>query len=272
MVATTATYPALCLSWCLIAAFTINPDARALGIAGHPGALSSILLVLSGTVAVGNSVRAVALGLLQTHRFHALVARRRVSTPASVHAVVTELRQLERVTVVDTQEQVAVTIGLLRPSIVISTGLAESLNDAELHAVLAHEQAHVQRRDPLRALLGRLLAAHLWFMPAAQDMRSRARRDYELAADRHAVNVCGRSALAGALLRVLSPVAKPEFVAPFAEPGLLDARIAQLESGQAPRRAPISPLRSAWTAVGVLAFMTAVVGSCLFIPHVCPTQ
>lgn len=153
----------------------------------------------------------------------------------------------------------------------ISTGLAESLSSAELRAVLAHEQAHARRRDPLRALLGLVLAAHLWFLPAAQDMRARARRGYELAADRHATNRCGRPALAAALLRMMSPPGTtPRFVAAFADSDLLDARVAQLESGQPPRPVRVSSMRSALTAAGALAFLTAVAGVWLFMLLACP--
>lgn len=109
--AAAATYPALGLAWCVAAMLTANPDVRALGFAGHPGALAAILLVLVGTVAAGNTVRTVAGGLRQTHRFHAWVAHRRVSTPASVAVVVTELGRRDRVTVVDAREQIAVTAG-----------------------------------------------------------------------------------------------------------------------------------------------------------------
>lgn len=115
---------------------------------------------------------------------------------------------------IDTREPLAITVGLWQPYVAISSGLVAGLSARELRAVLAHEHAHVRRRDPLRLLLGRVLAAHLWFLPLATDMRSRARRGYELAADLQAAKHCGRAAVAGALLRVAAqPTTSPAFAA-----------------------------------------------------------
>lgn len=45
-------------------------------------------------------------------------------------------------------------VGAFRPTLLLGTELLSTLSHAELHAVLAHEEAHRQRRDPLfRALL-----------------------------------------------------------------------------------------------------------------------
>lgn len=269
--AAAATYPALGLAWCAVVAFSTDPDARALGLSGSPAALAALVLVSVGAVAVGNALRIAAIGMRQTRRFRSWINQRRGAPVESVAAVASAARWGERLTVVDAQEQIAVTIGLLRPSVVISTGLVASLSNTELRAVLAHEQAHAHRKDPLRALLGRMFAAHLWLAPAAHDLQLRARRDYELAADRHAAHRCGRRALAGALLRVTSPPAVvSEFVAPFAESGLLDARVAQLETGRPPRPARVSPLRSAMTGAGALVFLTAVTGAWSFMLIACP--
>lgn len=51
------------------------------------------------------------------------------------------------------------TIGLVHPVIVMDTALADRLTQAELRCALAHEAAHVGRRDGLRSLLVPPLAA-----------------------------------------------------------------------------------------------------------------
>jgi len=56
--------------------------------------------------------------------------------------------------------------GLWRPRILLSTGLDRLLGPAERAVVLAHERAHVRRRDGLRALVAR--AASLAHVPAAR--------------------------------------------------------------------------------------------------------
>lgn len=167
-------------------------------------------------------------------------------------------------------EQLAVTAGLARPYLVVSTGLVDALGGAELRAVRAHEQAHLRRRDPLRVLLARVLVAHLWFLPMARDLRWRARNGYELAADRDAAGRYGRSALAGALLRVASrPVAVGAAVTQFADPTLLESRVSQLESGRPPRPAPVAAGRAVLTVVGALAFVAVVAGGWSFMLVTC---
>lgn len=53
------------------------------------------------------------------------------------------------VTVLDTPQPVCLAAGLHNPHILLSRGLLDSLSDEERHVVLAHEQAHVRRRDAL---------------------------------------------------------------------------------------------------------------------------
>ncbi len=53
----------------------------------------------------------------------------------------------------------AVTAGLWRPRVYVTSGLLRLLDDTSRMAVLAHEAAHVRRRDPLTKLLAELLGA-----------------------------------------------------------------------------------------------------------------
>lgn len=130
--AAAATYPALGLAWCVATLLTVRPDARVLGLAGHPGVLAALLLVLVGMVAVANVVRVVVTWLRQARRFHVWVDRRRASMPGQIAVAVAEFAPRERVTVVDTVEPIAVTARLLRPTVLLSTGLAATLSSAEL--------------------------------------------------------------------------------------------------------------------------------------------
>ena len=59
-----------------------------------------------------------------------------------------------------------VTVGWLRP-VVILPGTWQRWSAARLDAVLAHEQAHVRRRDPLVQWLALLNRAIFWFHPLA---------------------------------------------------------------------------------------------------------
>jgi len=65
--------------------------------------------------------------------------------------------------VLPTRHPLAFTIGLLRPRVYVSAGLRAALDAPSLCAVLAHEEAHRQRYDGLRILLGDL--ARSWHLP-----------------------------------------------------------------------------------------------------------
>ncbi|PXY22865.1 M56 family metallopeptidase [Prauserella muralis] len=266
--AAVASYPALVLSGCVLTLLSGKAAARELWLDGHPGALLAPVLAGVSAIAVVNAARVLARGLWHTHRFHRWIAGLRTPAPSTGLA---RPGALEGVQVIPAREPLAVTVGLWRPYVVVSSGLVAELSEQELRAVLAHEQAHVRRRDPLRLLLGRTLAAHLWFLPVAADLRGRARRGYELAADRHAAKRCGRAAVAGALLRVAAlPPASPAFAAHFAGPELLDARVSQLESGRPPRPAAISRRRAALTVAGGLVFALVVAAAWTFMLLTCP--
>ena len=52
--------------------------------------------------------------------------------------------------------------GLFRPEIWVASSLEEALSPGQLAAVLAHERAHLERRDPLRSTLAVALSWPLW--------------------------------------------------------------------------------------------------------------
>ncbi|MBI4216829.1 MAG: M56 family metallopeptidase [Chloroflexi bacterium] len=78
------------------------------------------------------------------------------------------------------------TMGLLRPYLVLSREALRGLAPAELRAVLAHELAHIQRRDSRRAFLLTSLSHILCFNPMAWALRRQILLETELAADQGA--------------------------------------------------------------------------------------
>jgi Zn-dependent protease with chaperone function len=93
-------------------------------------------------------------------------------------------------------------IGIFRRRILLSDELQKSLTPAELGAALAHEEAHLLRRDP--AALSFLRMAGLFSMPAlARLLSMRFRQAIEEAADaRAAESVADPSLVARALVKV----------------------------------------------------------------------
>jgi beta-lactamase regulating signal transducer with metallopeptidase domain len=162
----------------------------------------------------------------------------------------------DRVDVVAVTDAFAVTHGLLRPRILVSTGLVDVLDPTELTAVLVHERHHLWRRDPLRLLAARLLAGYGWFLPLLGWYTRRLGLRRELAADRAATTAAGVAAVAGALLK-LADLPAPAAVAAVNPTGDLPDRVAQLEGQRPPRRPRLGWLLAGATAANLAGLAAA---------------
>lgn len=85
--------------------------------------------------------------------------------------------------VVEDAPNPAFTLGWWRPSIYLSRRLAQSLRPEELTALIAHEGAHVARRDPLRLSLFRFLGRTLFWLPALSRLAADVADEAEIEAD-----------------------------------------------------------------------------------------
>jgi len=143
-----------------------------------------------------------------------------------------------RVECVTAEAPIAFCHGGLTPSILVSTGLVSELSPDELLAVLAHEEHHVRRGDPLRRAMQQALAEVLFWLPVVDWWADRRQEISELAADRAAIGRAGRSPLAGALWKVGSYL-ETHGTAAFA--GAAKLRVAQLLGDDLPyQRIPMS--------------------------------
>lgn len=145
--------------------------------------------------------------------------------------------------------------GLLFPKVIISTGMYELLDEAQLTAVLAHEAAHVRHRDPARALAVRCASNALFYLPLARYLSKKALVASELGADSAAASVAGQSALVRALLEVLGRV-RPGLgtVTEMASLDALDSRIEALQTKALPRSRPKAAIQvsTALALVGLI--------------------
>lgn len=97
----------------------------------------------------------------------------------------------------------AVTGGLLRPTIVLSVWLLEHLDERELEAVVSHELAHLAQRDHLVRWLGELLRDATIYLPGSCYALRVLQQDQELAADAAALEMTRRPlALASSLVKI----------------------------------------------------------------------
>src|SRR5215469_5534025 len=200
----------------------------------------AVTLVLSTAAAgLAASVRVAVLATAGSRAIRALIRADRRPVPRAVRDEAARLDCAARIDVIGRPEPFAVTHGLIRPRILVSTGLAAALTSAEVGAVLAHEREHLRHLDPLRMLAARMLAAWGCYLPAARWLADRAALRRELAADRAAARHGGRGVLAGALLKLAATPACPAVAA--ARPAgdgkrSLEARVTQLEGGRPARQ------------------------------------
>jgi hypothetical protein len=143
------------------------------------------------------------------------------------------------VRVIDDASPQAFCAGYLRPSIYVSRGALELLSEAEIRAVLSHEERHRSSRDPLRFACGRLLSQALFFLPALRPLGDRYEELAEQNADEAAVRASAGEPgpLAAALLAF-------DEATPAGAAGISNERVDSL-LGQAPRWRLPSPLVAA---------------------------
>lgn len=128
----------------------------------------------------------------------------------------------------------AFTAGFWKPLIYVADSLQTELSDEQLAAVLAHEGAHVRRRDPFRLSVLRFFARTLFWLPAFERLSDDLADEAEILADDAAA---GNQplVLASAILAVAAHGPVTSFVgAPgFTRCDILERRIRRL-AGEAP--------------------------------------
>jgi Zn-dependent protease with chaperone function len=216
--------PLMPIAWLYHALCVPIPALAVLGRLMPPLSLSlGVVLVV---VIVGASLITGVRELLATHKVAHVIAHLSTPLPQRLGNVARALAIEERLTYLPTPAPAALCYGVVSPRIAITAGLLHRLDDEELRAVLLHERHHLTRHDPLRYLALRALSAGLFMVPLTSTLRRWAETRMELAADRAALAVVPRGALAGALVAALSaPTLLP---AGLASLSATEARIAHL--------------------------------------------
>ncbi len=121
-------------------------------------------------------------------------ALRGVSDPARVEGVACRIYEDPR--------PMAFCAGPLRPEIYVSRGAVEGMSRDSLAVVMAHEEHHRLKRDPLRRAIAGTLADGFFFLPILRQAGQKYLALAEIAADRAAAGAVGggRREVAGALL------------------------------------------------------------------------
>jgi beta-lactamase regulating signal transducer with metallopeptidase domain len=183
-----------------IAAFVADPPrarpARMLAASGHgrqpvPGS-AALLLIFAIVIVCGVAgVRLVRVALAAAQLERRLNGRRPIDD-ARVLQLLRRLVRRARLSgpiVITESDTVICPVAVGSREICLPARVAERLDERALEALLAHELAHLERRDNLWLLIGAVIEAAFWAPPLARIVRGHMQESAELAADDRAVEL-----------------------------------------------------------------------------------
>jgi hypothetical protein len=142
-------------------------------------------------VIVDETLRAELLSIIETIDDTQLPAHRLTPSPAHSSRSVGPAAKRRRLDVRETAAlRSAATIGWRRPVLLLPSDW-RSWTETERRVVLAHELAHVARRDYLTAVIARVATSIHFYQPLVLWLSRQLRIQQELAADSHAAAIAG---------------------------------------------------------------------------------
>ena len=142
----------------------------------HPASTLALVLVLVAFAAIGWRVARAGVAIFRARRL--------------VRDVLSLAGRDGAAWVIPTSRPICASVGLLSPRIVVSEGFLAALTPDARRAALAHEAAHVARRDALWRLVARALAV-LYPGPVRRGLLAALDIAFERAADEHAAAALG---------------------------------------------------------------------------------
>lgn len=241
---------------------------QTIGEAGHAGLAIAILVIGVFTL---RGVFVLVRSSLRTREFARQVEAMQSVSAEVIERLTGETARATRVITVHSEDIFAVTVGLVRPHILLSSRLVEALEPEELEAVLRHELVHVERRDPLRSLMVDFFRAGLPFVPILGVLVRQFDLQKEIEADAAAVAAMGsRKPLASALYKVL--LASPRTINAGVGFNPTEARIDALMGRAVDRFAWGASIRLLAASAGTLMAMSLAIFVIFSSPRVVVTH
>ena len=185
------------------------------------------------------------VGWLTLHRLRTVgVSKVGQALEESAGRMAARLRMTQAVSILrSTLAKTSLVVGYLRPVVLIPVAMAAQLPAAELEAVLAHELAHIRRRDFLVNLWQTALETVFFYHPAVWSLSHRLRDQREHCCDDLALSVIGDAVCYGrALLHVEELRGSESLLALGAGGGSLRARIQRLLGRSTPPTSAAGPI------------------------------
>ncbi len=242
-----------------------QPAVRAVPAASasrRPAALgpqASLVLVL----AWGIGVLALSLRLLGGWMLTRSLTRHAVSSvsPAIVAAaeVISERLRLRRAVAIVESGAVAVPtlVGWMKPVVLLPVAALSGLSPEQLHAILAHELAHVRRHDYLVNLLQSVIETLLFYHPAMWWVSAQVRTEREHCCDDLAVEVCGDRLVYVTALAELTTITSHRAFALAATDGSLVGRVQRILG----RPRSVHEPTPAWAVLALFILIAGSIGS-----------
>jgi len=147
-------------------------------------------------------------------------------------------------------------VGLLKPVVLLPASVITGLDSAQLEAILAHEIAHLVRRDAWANLFQLTMETLFFYHPAIWWIGRRMREEREIAADDLALSICtDRRLYAGALARLVE-VQQVTAFALAANGGSLLHRIRRIV-----HPAATEPVTAGWSSSLPVVIALAMIGT-----------
>lgn len=171
----------------------------------HPDTLAVAILVNVVVLAAITLIAALIQAIKTQRVVSALLTSELDPMPVALRSALQRVGISPAATVVQSDKLVALCYGFIRPRLLFSTALVETMEPEELEAVVRHELAHAQKLDPLRNLIARSLSTALFLFPLSRGLAHAYMCQREVRADGEAVSQMNGQVLplASALQRTL---------------------------------------------------------------------
>ena len=165
------------------------------------------------------------------------------------------------------------TIGIRRRIILLPPTLLASLSCEDLTTALAHEFAHVRRRDFAKNLLYELIALPIAWHPLLWLTRRRIAESREMLCDELAAQATlGTTSYARSLLRLAASFSPPTPAPPLHTIGIFDADILERRVMKLTRSLPITPASRRIAIVATIALGLATCASAMSLRFEIPPR
>ncbi len=166
------------------------PPSVDIAFAQTPGAGGLSLAALLGTIWLLGSVATLALWALRWRRVSATARSGAPITAGRVHDAFRSLTSPPMLPLVSSNTSLEPGVfGIIRPVLLWPRDIDTRLDDEQVRAILAHELAHVRRRDNLTAVIHMAVESIFWFHPLVWWIGGRLVDERERACDEEVVRL-----------------------------------------------------------------------------------